>query len=458
MKTNRIKFVSVYILFFFTLVSSSVMSQFNFPSVSDTTFHPHSIKIELHSWIDQVKATHPMLSYSVDYDKIIAKRDEIESRITGSMNQLAVYRLFTEMNSVFADGHFGIGLRLRILINDALAQGDRLFPLPVYIDDDYRLMVKTESLGLEAGTVIKSINGVDANEITRTLERRFNGDNAELRRAYAAIRFAEHLWAHYGTSEAFDLLTNQGEISVDGSNEIMPHMAYYSRSMIEKAPFEIIEDSVAYFQVGSFAPSGMEELTAWFEYTDSLFTQVATPYVKHLVVDVRFNSGGWDDTWIHGILPYVAKRKWQRMLHFLGRVRDTDGAFPGREGEVAIFDYPGEYEVVDSIDQLDVELYVVVGDATYSSSIMFSAAVKDNGLGKIVGQETNARGCQTGMPRLHDMPVTGLRAFTPIHWYQRNTGASCYEGIMPDIELEDNPFDEREIIDALIQHIKSRNS
>ncbi len=46
-------------------------------------------------------------------------------------------------------------------------------------------------------------------------------------------------------------------------------------------------------------------------------------------------------------------------------------------------------------------------------------------------------------------------AFTPQHWYQRNTEESCMTGVAADIELSDNPFDEREIVNALVNKIMS---
>ncbi len=69
------------------------------------------------------------------------------------------------------------------------------------------------------------------------------------------------------------------------------------------------------------------------------------------------------------------------------------------------------------------------------------------------GRATFARGCSTGMSDVHDMPVTGIFACTPQHWYQRNTEESCMTGIPVDIQLPDNPFNEREIVDALVQQL-----
>jgi hypothetical protein len=48
-------------------------------------------------------------------------------------------------------------------------------------------------------------------------------------------------------------------------------------------------------------------------------------------------TGGDDSMCIEGVMPYIADKEWQCMANFLGRVRETDDAFPGRIGEVAVF-------------------------------------------------------------------------------------------------------------------------
>ncbi len=97
---------------------------------------------------------------------------------------------------------------------------------------------------------------------------------------------------------------------------------------------------------------------------------------------------------------------------------------------------------------------MITGHLSYSSAIMLASVIQDNKLGQIVGKETDARGCSTGMSIYHDMPITGLLAFTPQHWYQRNDGMqSCMSGIKPDIVLTDDPFNSDHLIQNLVEKI-----
>lgn len=430
---------------------------FDYPKVSMAMFSPDSIKLEFKQMLNQMVNTHPNLFMIVDYDEFYRVKENILDQITKPMNQYDAFRLYSKLNPVLKDGHQAISLpKYRDQIAEACKQGDRIFPIDVFIDKDFRLMVKTPSHGIASGTVIHSINGIDAVEITKYLEQHMFGDNSDVRRNLIADRFGEHLWLQYGSAEKFELMIEENEkmktVSIDGASELLPHRRG-NLSFDDYYSFEMLADNkVGYLKSNTWwYPQGMDQ---WYAYTDSIFAELRAKDSKCLIIDIRFNGGGDDQMWINGIMPYIANKKWQRMSNFLGRVRDIDEAYPGRLGEVAIFEYLGENEVSDK-PKFEGEVYLIVGRRSYSSSIMLAAAIKDNELGKIVGQEekTFARGCSTGMSAVHDMKTTGIFACTPQHWYQRNTEGTCMEGVEVDIQLNDDPFNEREIVESLVKLI-----
>ncbi len=458
---KKLTIISLLCLFYinssFSQSEEAKNDGFDYPTVATEVYSPDSIKDELESLINQIRETHPNLFMIVDYDELLRVKNEILEQIIAPMNQLEVFRLFSLLNPVLSDAHNAILMpELKKQIKDATKLGDRLFPLFVYIDKDFRLFVKTSSNGIASGSIIHSINGIDAIEITKHMEQHAHGDNTDFRKNLVANRFAEHLWQHYGSSKSFVLGIKKGEeikdVTIDGSLELEPHRRG-NQSFEEKFSFELLANNqVGYFKANTFyLPDGTEE---WYALTESVFSELREKDSKYLIIDIRKNTGGVDDLWIEGILPYIANKKWQRMVHFLGRVREIDQSYPGRLGEIAIFDYKGEYEVSEQ-PKFEGEVYVIVGEITYSSAIMFSSVIKDNQLGKIVGQEatTYARGCSTGMPIPHEMKTSALLALTPQHWYQRNTEGSCMVGVEVDIQLSDNPFNEREIIDFLVQQL-----
>lgn len=432
--------------------------EFTAPTLPSDLYEPDVIKADLESWIAQSLATHPKFDMAVDLGDLMKVKAEIRDAIDRPMNELEVFRLFSRLNSVFNDGHHGIALSGRnAKISDAVAQGDRLFPLEVHIDDAYRVFVKKPFQELEVGAQIISINGVNAADMARHLEERSHGDTPRFRRQLVADRFSELVWQHFGSARQFQLGVQQESgcqyQTVEGSAEIMAHRRNDPGFEPRFNLTFLSGGDVAHLKVGSFyLPGGTDQ---WEAFIQHAFAQIQRRGVRHLIIDVRENGGGDDTLWIEGIMPRVAGKSWQRMANFLGRVRDSDEAFPGRTGEVAVFDYQGRYEVSDR-RVFDGTLYVVTGDLTYSSAIMFTTAVQDNGLGLIVGRQTEARSCSTGMSNYHDLQVGGMVAFTPIHWYQRSDGTqSCLAGVVPDIELADNPFDPEDLIGQLVARIRA---
>lgn len=450
-------FLLMFISYSFSQSDVSKNTGFDCPKVTTEVFSPESIKEELESLIKQIRETHPNLFMIVDYEELLRVKNKILRKITVPMNQLDIFRLFSLLNPVLADGHNGMWLpERRKQIESAIKQGDRLFPLPVHIDKDFKLFVRTTTKGIELGTRIHHINGIDAIEITKHLVGRTRGDNSDIRRSLVASTFAENLWQFYGSSKIFNLEIKKGEeikrITIKGSLDLLSKRNG-NKKFEDKYSFKLLADNqVGYLKANTFyLPEGTEKLNA---LTDSMFKELRDKGSKYLIVDIRENGGGFDELWIDGIISYTAKKKVQRMSHYIGRVGETDEVFPGRLGEVAIYDFKGEIEVSEK-PKFNEEIYLIVGRKTYSSAIMFASVIKDNQLGKIVGQEatTLGRGCSTGRFVFHDMKTSGLIAFTPEHWYQRNFKGSCMEGVKVDIQLSDSPYNKREIVDSLVKKL-----
>jgi C-terminal processing protease CtpA/Prc len=426
-------------------------SVFSPPKVGLERISVGELKRELHDWIEQVKSTHPKLDMAVDYEELYQLKNQMLTEINDPLTQLQAFRIFSRLNPIFADAHHGIVLPGRNQkIKRAIAKGDSLFPMPVYIDDDYRIYIKDKYNELAASDEILSINGIEAKEISNHLERHARGDTARFRRQLVSDRFAELLWQHYGSSPSYSILIKRQsgckQVELEGRKQVFSHRTNQQdfESQFELKYFG--KKKIAYIKANTFyLPQGMDEL---FKFTQTAFASIKQAGSESLIIDVRENGGGDDRVWIDGIMPYIATKPWQRMANFIGRVREDDEDFPGRIGEVAVFDFQGEHTVSDKLS-FQGKLYVLTGRRTYSSAIMFAAAIQDNQLGVIVGQDSEARGCSTGMSAYHDMPSTGLVAFTPQHWYQRNIKQSCMSGVKADIRLIDNPFDSNEIITLL---------
>ena len=98
-------FLLMFISYSFSQSDVSKNTGFDCPKVTTEVFSPESIKEELESLIKQIRETHPNLFMIVDYEELLRVKNKILRKITVPMNQLDIFRLFSLLNPVLADGH-----------------------------------------------------------------------------------------------------------------------------------------------------------------------------------------------------------------------------------------------------------------------------------------------------------------------------------------------------------------
>ena len=94
--------------------------------------------------------------------------------------------------------------------------------------------------------------------------------------------------------------------------------------------------------------------------------------------------------------------------------------------------------------------YLLAGGRSYSSAILLSNVMQDFGFGKVVGAAGQARTRQSGGTQTAVLPNSGLVLGVPRLLFQRPSGAARPVLLQPDIVLPDNPWNERELVDAVL--------
>lgn len=168
---------------------------------------------------------------------------------------------------------------------------------------------------------------------------------------------------------------------------------------------EMLENNIGYILISEF-----DEVTT-SQYAEA-YNSLKSQGMKSLIVDLRNNPGGG--------LSVVAEI--------------LDSVLP--EGMIVYHEdkngYREEYKS-DAEHQIDIPLVVLVNGNSASASEIFAGAVKDYGIGTLIGTKTFGKGVVQQMIDLGDgsaMKVTISKYFTP-------NGVCIHgTGIEPDIELE----------------------
>ena len=224
-------------------------------------------------------------------------------------------------------------------------------------------------------------------------------------------------------------IKNNGEDSVkltivrEGESDYLEFSVERADVKVPTVAFEMLENQVGYIAISSF-----EEVTEeqFLEAKETLAEQG----MEKLVIDLRNNLGGVLDTVCNilnemlpeGIIVYTEDKNGERT----------------------------EYRS-DGTHTFDLPLVVLVNEYSASASEIFAGAVKDYGIGTLVGTTTYGKGI---VQRLFPLPDGTAVKMTIAKYYTPNGNDIHKVGIEPDVEVEyeydaENPEADNQLEKAL---------
>lgn len=171
---------------------------------------------------------------------------------------------------------------------------------------------------------------------------------------------------------------------------------------------EMLDGNIGYIQITEF--TGVTE-----EQYETVFGQLKEQGMEKLVVDLRDNPGGLLNI-VCDILRKILPE---------GLIVYTEDKNGNRSEETC-----------DGKNHLDMPLAVLVNGNSASASEIFAGAVKDYGIGTIVGTTTYGKGVVQSIRQLSDGSAVKL---TVANYYTPNGTSINKTGIQPDVEVELNP-------------------
>lgn len=171
---------------------------------------------------------------------------------------------------------------------------------------------------------------------------------------------------------------------------------------------EMLDENTGYIQITEFKGVTVEQY-------EEVFADLKEQGMERLVVDLRDNSGGLlnvvcdilRDILPEGLIVYTEDKN-------------------GNRSE----------ETCDGKNPLDMPLAVLVNGNSASASEIFAGAVKDYGIGTIVGTTTYGKGVVQSIRQLSDGSAVKL---TIANYYTPKGNSINKTGIRPDVEVELSP-------------------
>ena len=424
------------------------------PSHADTRFTPAQLQQDLQFMRQAIESTHPEPTLRSGRDAYEQAFRTAQERLSQPRSRDEAWRALAAMNPAFNDGHLGVILPdWRAEVRSHLQAGGKLFPFEVRIDQQGRLLI-LHTLGGGATPLarqpIDSINGVPAAQLLRELGGLVHGDTPAFRNKLLERRLWLYYWKAYGAPQQFALRVNGRAMEVPAATA-QPAALTADATFEQNFRFRMLPGGVGVLTVNQFSWGDKQR---FYQFTERAFTALRDAAATTLVIDVRENTGGDDDMWKLGILRYIAHQPFRNGAGYVKKVIE------GRAG-------PGEKVgdiVTGSVDtwhqpepghplHFRGKVFVLVGDVTYSSAVLFSNTVQDYGFGKLVGAGGHAYARQTGgIQKRHILPNTRLEVVVPRFVLDRPSGRHEPALVQPDIVLADDPFERDALLNALLKH------
>lgn len=438
-----------------------------FPPLSDDALMDKKLSVqELRQDVDAlyqgVLERHPDLVNYANIEALQQKMSEVKENLTQPMTRVEFFREVGKLSYLFNDGHSFLIWPYQEL-DRFTEQGGMLFPFRVEINPDGMFIkhnYEFEDKTLAAGSQITKINGHDVHDLIELTQQYVGGETRVLREQFVAARFPHILWAVYGDAETFNI-----SFKIDGKIEqlVVTHSQSWQKqngdlTTDEEFYYKQLNEEVGYLYVGHFDID-----PDWFEaFVDQTFKTINRQGVKSLIIDIRDNTGGNTDTVVY-LSRHLADKPFQLVSKVKEKLnRDNRGIlnYKGEVGEIIVSPWNDWEDPVSETSRFNGKTYLLVGQVSYSSAIVFATTLKDNGFATLVGQTTGGFANQTGQGNLFNLPNSELRFYVATRLLVRPSGDATVQGVIPDIVTD---HDKRSVqsgidteIDTVLQLINKK--
>ncbi|MES2278507.1 MAG: S41 family peptidase [Bacteroidota bacterium] len=333
-----------------------------------------------------------------DYEKVFAG---IDARITDSMTATAFYKVVRPAVAYLSDEHAQININPN-LQTDEYKNGNTFFPLS--LSRKGNAYVVEELFGantLQKGEIITQVNGQPIAQLVTDCAAYSTGFPDQ--RIGKALEQFGYLYtiSHPGSNHTFDIRTADGkQVKLQGTNlktwtDYVVAKAGQSGSTGKSISYNRYGNA-GYITATAFDARNDRQMDSLKKVVAGMFGQMKADGVKTLFIDVSRNGGG--NSAVGDMIidffydkPYRGYQcNWRRSDEYLALMKswgNNDQYYTSQPlGKVIHFDSDESKPSGDNPLRFNGKVYVLVGDGTFSSAIMFATTIKDNHIATLIGK------------------------------------------------------------------------
>ena len=224
--------------------------------------------------------------------------------------------------------------------------------------------------------------------------------------------------------------------------------------------YRTLANNTAYLKLGSFATYNME--FDWRAFYAQAFTDIAQTQAQHLIIDIRGNGGGSDETMLqlgeylsgslNKQLPFITKRS---------NIEISDNIKPYLktwDNELFTQAQPSIPTLEKVQTPYDGKVWLLVDGANSSATFMMAKQYQDEGIATIIGSPTggNMNGINGGGMFFMVLPNTQIEIDIPIYQYlpvDDTVDPQNTHGVIPEVLIKPTVTDIIKAQDGVLKRV-----
>lgn len=380
------------------------------------------------------------------YDKLFA---EMNRQLQDSIALIDFYKLVKPAVAWLSDEHAEISLPASYYTQQVFLPFSLHKEKQIYRIDE---IIGSTALPLKKGDTILSINGVALQTILPKLSSYTTGFPEQRNEKSMQLFGYLYALAEKSLSSSYQIgLSNGRQVTVPAitANSWIDHLKkiYGASSGAENRISYTRYGETGYINARSFSTANDEDVRKLDRQIDSIFVQVQNDGVKQLVIDVSKNSGGNSAVGTTLIKyfykkPYLSYQvNWKRSAEYLNTYTGygaSDARYTAlKPGQILHYDSDRISPPQDLPNRFKGKVYVLVGNGTFSSAMMFATTIKDNHIAELIGS-TPKNGHPSHFGELYSfkLPNTKLAVRFGVKEWIRPAGQKGVNLLIPDHLLD----------------------
>jgi hypothetical protein len=416
--------------------------------------------------------------------------DSLKNSITDSLSRFQFYQFFTPLVDLLNDSHTGVKFPEGIWKYNQYVANGLYFPIDVLLTPDKRIYVKYDYSGnnIPQQTQILSINSIKAEEIINTFLKYEQSpvEKSSIKRLEG--KFIDFMWWVLDFKGPYSIETNIGTYKVNGQtwNQLKKNRSALKQAANQSQDNETlrkITNKTYLLKISSFSGSPSEFKTKMEEQ----FKTIKLKGYEILIIDVRDNGGGNDDNG-RTVIDYITDKPYSEALasvFIIKRSKRLDNYFrlqykgivrwmitirtatwfdkELRKVYKSYLKTPyGENDTIhvplkaphENPYRFKGRVYVLANHNSYSATTSFLGAIKDYGIGTIIGTESGDNPTEFGNNYYFELPHTRLLCHSSTTFMIRPNGdTDMTHGVIPDYYVEQKIEDTNNNIDTALEFI-----